>query len=271
MRQRAVLHNTRKRNGGRSPRNSRRNRHALVAAALGEVRRHGSRRLIGVNALGAGAGRHAFDHLHPSIASPGFEQGVGRCGHQARRGNAVLLLATRAVAACKPDPAYAFNRKPAGQRLVHTSQAHHVRHMAFVEQPARRTPQLLARHHHFVANPRAQARLRKLRVAGVARFQRARGAHGRARAASDALRRVHPQLAVHQHDTARRACVGALQARDVAVAHLRAPLLVHHDGLAGHPVQHAHDASVRPQPLARAPVHHSAVFSSMSASTTVLA
>ena len=174
-------------------------------------------------------------------------------------------------AACKPDPAYAFNRKPAGQRLVHTSQAHHVRHMAFVEQPARRTPQLLARHHHFVANPRAQARLRKLRVAGVARFQRARGAHGRARAASDALRRVHPQLAVHQHDTARRACVGALQARDVAVAHLRAPLLVHHDGLAGHPVQHAHDASVRPQPLARAPVHHSAVFSSMSASTTVLA
>ena len=71
--------------------------------------------------------------------------------------------------------------------------------------------------------------MQQLGIVGAMGLKRARGAHGGARAAADALLRRDDQLVVVVGNAARRAHLRAFHARGVAIAHDGATVLMNRD------------------------------------------
>ena len=213
--------------------------HGHAGALFPEVRLDRRLGVIAARTCRQRIGGHARRQLGPAGMLPGREQAVGALGHHAGAVAPGPLRAVGAVARDQVDARHARRREPYHERFLYAPQAHDRRHGVLVDQTAKGRAHRLAGHAHA---PLAHGRLgggEQLGVVGVARLERAGGAHGRAGAAPHAALGVDRQRALVDGDAARCAHLGATHAVGVAVAHLHAAFGPHGQGERIDAAQHA--------------------------------
>ena len=141
------------------------------------------------------------------------------------------VLAGGALALDQADMLGAGHRQGDQQAFLHAPEARDGHDFLQVEQPFCGVHDLLARDDDLAIGGAhgLDAAMQQLGVVGTMGLERARGAHGCARAAADALLRRDNQLVVVIGNAARCAHLRAFHARGVAIAHDGAAVLMNRD------------------------------------------
>ena len=238
MRQRAVLHDLLEARFGLLL-DTERFLHGVVGGGAGSGFRLGAHlreepAFAGVEAglaLQAHLVRELRHQIDARVAIPCLQQRVGGVAHLLGHMEPGGVLAGGALALDQADMFGAGHGQGDQQAFLHAPKARDRHDFLQVEQPLSGVHDLLARDDDLAVGGAhgLDAAMQQLGVVGTMGLKRARGAHGGARAAADALLRRDDQLVVVIGNAARCAHLRAFYARGIAIAHDGAAVLVNRD------------------------------------------